>query len=297
MNDITKRPYRSLSDFTKVYQFMIDHYSVDWRNGVPASFYEYAQVSYWTDLTQSHRNAVWEHHGKVVGFCFYETKVGEAFFSLDDTYEGIIPDMIRHAEQRLKADDNSLKLNIYSSQKNLVRIAQNMGYEKVREWSHGILDYTKAPLNYDLPQGFSFEAPGCFDMKKMIEASWRGFDHDTEPEGGVERGYHLLAAPHATPGLDVLIKNAQGDYVCYAGMWVVPENHLAYLEPLCTVPEYRRMGLASAALSELYRRTLPLGATHMTGGKHEFYFALGYEPAVTWSVWQRPPHLSSPEKQ
>jgi len=29
-------------------------------------------------------------------------------------------------------------------------------------------------------------------MKKMIEASWKGFDHDTEPEGGVERGYNLM---------------------------------------------------------------------------------------------------------
>lgn len=287
MNNIIKRPYRILADFMKVYQFMLDNYSVDWKYGVPASFFEYSQTSYWTDLSQSHRNAIWEHNGKVVGFCFYEAHIGDAYFNLIDGYESLIPDMITHAEQRLRKDDGSLELKIFMSQKNVVDAAKNMGYEKVNEWTDGIYDFSKAPLNYQLPEGFSFEEPGNFDMKKMIEASWRGFNHDSEPEGGVERGYHLISAPHATPELNIIIKNSKGEYVCYAGMWMVPENDLAYMEPLCTVPEYRRIGLASAALSELYRRTVSKGATHMTGGSNEFYFAIGYEPIIKWSVWKK----------
>jgi GNAT superfamily N-acetyltransferase len=288
MNNIIKRPYRSLADFLKVYQFMIDNYSVDWANGVPATFFEYAQVLYWTDHTQSHRNAIWEHNGKVICFCFYESTVGEAFFNLDNGYEALIPEIILHAEQRLCKDDGSLELRILSSQKRISEVAGNMGYIKVGEWPFGIYDYSKAPLIYQLPEGFSFEKPERIDMKKMIEASWRGFDHNTEPEGGAERGYHLISAPHATPELDVIIKNSRGEYVCYAGMWMVPENHLAYMEPLCTVPEYRRMGLASAALSELYRRTVSRGAKFMTGGANRFYFDIGFDPIVKWSVWKKP---------
>lgn len=34
-----------LSDFMKVYQFMIDVYERDWRNGVPAPFLEFALSS------------------------------------------------------------------------------------------------------------------------------------------------------------------------------------------------------------------------------------------------------------
>jgi hypothetical protein len=37
------------------------------------------------------------------------------------------------------------------------------------------------------------------------------------------------------------------------------------------------MGLASAALSELSRRTSNLGATHMTGGVNQFYTDIGYD--------------------
>lgn len=285
MHAITVRPYRRLADFMKVYDFLLKNYTRDWSKGVPAPFFEYAQMLYWTDVTQTHRNGIWECDGAIVGFRFYESQIGSAYFCANDQHEDIISDMILYAQQRLSKDDGSLKLILFASQTHAIRMAQHMGYKKESEYDMGVYDFSKGALDYKLPEGFSFEEPGKFDMKKMIEASWRGFDHDTEPEGGVERGYNLISAPHATPQLDVVIKNVDNAYVCYAGMWMARENSLAYLEPLCTVPEYRGIGLASAALSELYRRTIPLGATHMTGGADQFYFKIGYDPFVTWTVW------------
>lgn len=47
------------------------------------------------------------------------------------------------------------------------------------------------------------------------------------------------------------------------------------------------MGLASAALSELYRRMKPLGATHMTGGGDPFYEKIGFEPCIGWTFWEK----------
>ena len=47
------------------------------------------------------------------------------------------------------------------------------------------------------------------------------------------------------------------------------------------------IGLAAAALSELYRRMKPLGATHMTGGSNPFYEKIGYKPAVVWTHWMK----------
>jgi len=94
-------------------------------------------------------------------------------------------------------------------------------------------------------------------------------------------------APHATTDLSVAISDEKGEYACYAGMWWTPENKLAYMELLCTIPEYRHRGLAAAALSEMYRRTKALGATHMTGGFHDFYKAIGYKPVVKWTYWKK----------
>ena len=105
------------------------------------------------------------------------------------------------------------------------------------------------------------------DPAKIEECCWKGFDHEQEEgpwDGTCESALRLMASPHATLSRAVAIENERREYVCFAGMWWTPENHLAYMEPLCTVPQYRRKGLAAAALSELYRRMKPLGATHMT---------------------------------
>ena len=61
------------------------------------------------------------------------------------------------------------------------------------------------------------------------------------------------------------------------------KNKLAYMEPLCTIPEHRRKGLAVAALSEHYRHLKPLGATRMTGGGDPFYKKIGYQSGIVWN--------------
>ena len=78
----------------------------------------------------------------------------------------------------------------------------------------------------------------------------------------------------------MVIADENGDYACFAGMWWVKKNGLAYLEPLCTMPEHRHKGLAAAALSEHDRRLRPLGARLMTGGVNDFYRRIGYRDAI-----------------
>ena len=60
-----------------------------------------------------------------------------------------------------------------------------------------------------------------------------------------------------------------------------------FLKFFVHLPEYRHMGLASAALSEIYRRTQPLGATHMTGGGNEFYTRIGFVPTIPFAFWTK----------
>lgn len=281
MKNIVKRQYRELCDFPKVYDFMVKNYGIDCRNGSYAPFFEYSLATPWFDNFQNHRFAIWEDNGEVVAFCWCESRLGQVFFNLSEGYEFLIPQMIEHAKERLRADDGKLQLMVYESQKALLEEAQKRGYKEVWREECGILDFSKKKLGVSLPEGYVFEDFDKIDMQKLTDMIWRGFDNEGEPVGGVERDYHLIAAPHATPELDVLIKTTDGEYVCFAGMWWVPENKLAYLEPLCTVPEYRHKGLASAALSELQRRTSKLGASHMTGGDNEFYFKIGFEKGST----------------
>jgi GNAT superfamily N-acetyltransferase len=88
---------------------------------------------------------------------------------------------------------------------------------------------------------------------------------------------HMFSGPNCRPELGRVVIAPDGEYACMAGMWLDEVNRYAYLEPLCTVPEHRRRGLAAHALTEAMRATAALGAEYCFGGVVDFYTALGFE--------------------
>ena len=97
----------------------------------------------------------------------------------------------------------------------------------------------------------------------------------------------MAPSPHSTHEYDVVIADENGEYACFSGMWWIPQNKLAYMEPLCTSPEHRRKGLAAAALTKHYRTMKSLGATHMSGGEDPFYEKIGYGNGYHFSFWKK----------
>ncbi|MBD5518754.1 MAG: GNAT family N-acetyltransferase [Lachnospiraceae bacterium] len=270
----------------------MDIYERDWRNGVPGPFFEhaYASFAYWMDITYSYKNRIWEDNGEIVAFCFNESPVTDIYFSLKPGYEELASEMIAYADTHMPIKGGKIQLILFGGQEALMNAAKQAGYyQKSESWDMQF-DFDDV-LDYPLPEGFHFVNPEEYDIEKIGKCCWKGFDHE-QNEGVWDHQYeqsnylHALA-PHVTPKLAVIIADEKGEYACYAGMWWTPQNKLAYMEPLCTIPEYRRKGLAAAALSELYRRMKALGATHMTGGDNGFYKAIGYKPAEKWTWWEK----------
>ena len=287
MNPITTRQFRILADHMTVYQLMVDIYEKDWRNGVPAPFFEYAHSSDWMDQSYTHRYRLWMDGDRIVGFCFSENPVSDVYFSLRPGYEALAPEMVAYAQSSMPRPGGKHQLVLFGAQKALIQAARQAGYRQTGGYTEYVMDFDK-PLCHPLPEGYRF-AQHPLDPAKISRCCWKGFDHEAAEgpwNGDSESVHHLMQAPHVTAQYDAAIEDENGEYVCFAGMWWVPENHLAYLEPLCTVPEHRRRGLAAAAMSELYRRLSPLGATHMTGGGDPFYAAIGFKPTVEWTFWQ-----------
>lgn len=284
--NITHRQYRILSDHMDVYRFMTEIYERDWRNGVPAPFMEYALCSDWMDKSFVHRNRLWFDGEKIVALVFYENPVTDVYFSLRPGYEFLAEELVAYAQSNMPKKDGKQRLVIFGAQTALVEAAQKSGWRKEFGYWEKVRDFSE-PLERPIPEGYRF-AQAPLDVAKCCECCWKGFGHEAEEgpwDGDIEYSGALLTAPHDTSCLDVAIENEAGEYVCYAGMWWTPENKLAYMEPLCTVPEHRRKGLAAAAMSELYRRTKALGATHMTGGGDPFYDKVGFKPEIEWIFW------------
>ena len=174
--------------------------------------------------------------------------------------------------------DNKQRFMLFNGQEYLMDIAKKRGFSLQYDYEDRFFDFSKK-LKYEFPAGFHFVDPADVDPLKPAKCRWYGFNHhldkgefEIRTEDNDSQDWMPAKAykgilddfndppPHSTYEYELIIADESGEYACYSGMWWVKENHLAYMEPLCTVPRYRRMGLASAALTEHYRRPKPLGA-------------------------------------
>ena len=293
MKNITHQQYRILCDHMDVYRFMTEIYERDWRNGVPAPFLEYALCSDWMDKQYMHRCRIWRDGEKIAAMVFMENPVSDVYFSLRPGYEELAQEMVDYAAVHMPDPEGKQRFILFGGQTALMDAAEKAGYRICYEEMACVYDFAK-PLEYKLPAGYRF-ADLPLDPAKCTECCWKGFGHEAEQrpwDGDCENAFMLMAAPHATFEHALAIENEAGEYVCYAGMWWTPENELAYMEPLCTVPAHQHKGLAAAILSEHYRRMSKLGATHMTGGSNPFYQKIGYEPVIRWTFWEKKQDLS-----
>ena len=302
--NITTKQFQLLSDVNLVWDFLTDIYDRETGSGVAAPFFEYALQSSWMDQSYSYLDRLWLDGDRVVAFVFYEAPVTDIFFSVRKGYEFLADELVDYAISSMPNFDRQQRLVLFNGQEYLMDAAAKRGFILTEEYEDRHFDFRKE-LNHPLPEGYHFVDPKEADGFKLAKLLWYGFGHGEDgPFEGWDRqdcstdwtpaksykgviGPMTAPAPHSTHEYDVIIADESGEYVCFSGMWWVPKNALAYMEPLCTHPDHRRRGLAAAALSRHYHRMKALGATHMTGGGDPFYEKLGYGKGIHWTKWKR----------
>ena len=302
--NITTKQFQLLTDINLVWDFLTDIYDRETGSGVAAPFFEYALQSSWMDQSYSFLDRLWLDGDRVVAFVFYESPVTDIFFSVRKGYEFLADELVDYAVNTMPNFEGRQQLVLFNGQEYLMEAAAKRGFIKAEEYEDRNYDF-RNELNHPLPEGYHFVDPEKADGFKLAKLLWYGFGHGEKgPFEGWDRqdasfewtpaksykgviGPMTAPAPHSTHEYDVIIADENGEYVCFSGMWWVPKNKLAYMEPLCTHPDHRRRGLAAAALSRHYSRMKVLGATHMTGGGDPFYEKLGYGKGIHWTFWKR----------
>lgn len=113
-----------------------------------------------------------------------------------------------------------------------------------------------------------FEDPD-FDADRYYDAIWKGFDNRrarNERERQSMEAREGFDAPGFENSLRVLVVSPSGDYAAHCGIWHLPGSEYAYIEPVFTLPEYRRKGLGRAAVWEAARRCRQPGREIRAGG-------------------------------
>ena len=301
---ITTKQFQILSDINLVWDFLVDIFDREKGSGVAAPFFEYALQSSWMDQSYSFLDRLWLDGSRVVAFVFYEAPVTDIFFSVRNGYEYLADELVDYAVSAMPSFDGKQRLVLFNGQEYLKEAAEKRGFILTEEYEDRLFDF-RNKLDHSLPAGYHFVDPKDAEGFKLAKLFWYGFGHGEKgPFEGWEQedrstewtpaksykgviGPMTAPAPHSTHEYDVIIADENGEYVCFSGMWWVPENNLAYMEPLCTHPDHRRRGLAAAALSRHYHRMKALGATCMTGGTDPFYEKLGYGKGLHWTFWKQ----------
>lgn len=289
---VKQRKYKLLVDFDKVSKFLIDNYSIKKMNGyLLQPFWEYAHTHPYFNHKMTHHFGIWEDDGKIVAIVCYETDLGECLLFAAERYEYLYEEMLKYAEEELSIhSDGKRKLRIWITEKQ--KVLFNMlvlgNYSMINKEPITVYKYDKGFQDYNLPEGYSvLSLEDENDIKKIHHCLWKGFDHGDQPDDDVDSRLFMQSGPHFRKDLSTIIKAPSGEYACFAGMWLDEKNHYAYLEPLATVPEYRRLGLASIALTEAMKKTVSFGATYCFGGSHQFYSAMGFETIGYREAWEK----------
>jgi len=289
---VTSRRYKILTDFNKVYGFLQDTYDPVTLNGnLLPQYFEYAHMHSYFNFGMTHRFGLWEDKGKIVGIACYEMQPGKCcHLHTDKKYVFLLPELLEWAERELsikESGNRSLEIWITDKEPNKKELLVSNGYSLSHTDKLKTFDYKKPFNGRTLSEGFSIIDGTKVDYVKLHHCWWKGFDHGDEPDGDFEGRIFGLNAQHADMSLMTIAVAPDGEYACALGMWYDEKNKYAYLEPLATIPKYRRMGLATVCLTESMKKTKALGAEYCFGGSREFYDVIGFETVCNWELWRK----------
>jgi predicted N-acetyltransferase YhbS len=200
--------------------------------------------------------------------------------------------MLVYAEEKLRSSEKFEAL-ISDADEEFQRVAAKRGYIPTQRREHNAcIPIGDMPLNFSLPEGFRVVSLAEeYDLKKYNRVLWRGFNHPGDPPETpemLESRRIELSGPDADRSLKIAVAAPDGNFVSYCGMWHLPGDEYALVEPVATDPDYRRMGLGRAAVLEGVRRCGKRGAKKAyVGSSQQFYYAIGFCPCGTDTWWER----------
>jgi predicted N-acetyltransferase YhbS len=291
------RNYNHDADFEAVGDFLIQayrhtHQLQTWLQ----PRWEY--MHYHTMILELDRSqfGVAEENGKIWGIVHFEGNPAEVFIQAHPDHPELKGLLLDHAEHNgfegmsTREDRPFRMVYVNDFDTELGALVQARGYQKWNHFEQPMAVYTpeKPVPEVKLPDGFRVQSLADEnDLHKINQVLWRGFNHPgAPPEEEVVGRAFAQQAPNFRKDLTIVTVTPGGRYVSFCGMWYIPENKVAYLEPLATDPDYRRMGMARAAVYESIRRVRALGARDVfVGSGQEFYQRLGFEVKYTAYPW------------
>ncbi len=225
---------------------------------------------------------LWFLDEKLIALATYNHYLGEGFFATKEGFDELQKEVLEYAINNF-SDENGLGIAINDKDGKTLKLLKDNKFLR-NEQTENILELKLDEVNFNLEPitGITLESIDIEkDLYKHHKLLWKGFNHEGQApldEYTINKQKLMLSAPHLNPLLHVVAKNKCNEYVAYCGLWFNDKTDYVYVEPVCTIPEYRNKGIARMVLMESLKRAYSLGAKKAyVISDSDFYKSLGFK--------------------
>lgn len=240
-----------------------------------------------TDKLSLEKIGLWWEKGNIVGAAIYDMYLGEAFCGTLKTHMDILPEILNYAYRYFK-DENGLGIAIRNEDLKAIEKAIDLGFEKVNQTENVMMLGLDNIIPSRIPADIVIrEYNPAENPREFAWLLWQGFDHgNDQAEFESKDSPKQQLRKHLDKRLSLSAVDSSGNIVGYVCLWHSPETDYAYVEPVCTIPEFRNMGISKALLTEAFSRVNKLGAKKaIVISDMDFYKKLGFVNLALFSFY------------
>jgi predicted GNAT family N-acyltransferase len=225
---------------------------------------------------------LWYCNDELVGIATYDHYFGEAFFATKQGFEELDKDILEYATTTF-SNEKGLGIAVNDKDTHTLDLLRSKKFVE-NDLTENILELTldNVSLDYVLLEGIILKNMDIKkDLFKYQKLLWKGFDHEGPvpvDEITIDKKKRMLSARNMNSFLHIVAENEEGEYVAYCGLWYSQKTDYVYVEPVCTIPEYRQKGLGKAVVLEALKRGRSLGAENSyVISDSSFYKSVGFQ--------------------
>ncbi len=242
---------------------------------------------------------IWEEEGMLLSVVNTEGEdAGEAFFQVarEILPLEIVDQMFSFCEAKLgkeRENGKAIYLRVPFGNTQLEEVALRRGYVKQAEIEKtaALVLSPEQEIQVDLAEGFTFIYGDQISAEEKGEAHARAFGYAGNPiyRERAPVGYRRMSkTPDYRPEFDIYAISPDDEIAAFATLWCDERNGIAILEPVGTIPKYRKTGLGRAAIMQLAKHAQQLGINKLyVGSTQVFYQRLGFQHQPMFTVWEK----------
>lgn len=224
-----------------------------------------------------------DENDKIVGLITYDTRYSDRVYLIHSISDKDL--LNKMVDTVLESEEGRVVIKVNSRDWDLCEVLQERQFERKRKDVSVLeLDMTR-DLEYKISDEYTI-SPQDMDVDNWQYqlVIHKGFNHKDIPEKWDDK---VLAL---TPNEKAELKTfaiAKDEYCAHCGLWY-SEGDSAYVEPVVTIPQHRKRGLAKAVIYEACKRARILGAKRaIVLSDQEFYYRIGFESSSEVYCWEK----------